>query len=72
MLLYIELGTKLAELGIVELGSVVSYQYLRDSKSTSDVFPDKIFHFELSDLGKSLSLGPFGEIIHGYDHKLFI
>ena len=68
----VKLGVKLAEEGTIELDFVVCHQYLRNSKPTSNGFPNKSLHFGLPNLSQGLSLGPFSEIINSYDYKLFV
>ena len=68
----VKLSAELVEEGTIELGPVVSHQYLRDSKLTSNGFLDESLHFELSNLSQGLDFSPLSEIIKYYNCELFV
>ena len=62
---YGEIRAKQFEPIIVKLSSVVRDDYLKNSKSTNDVFPHKVFGVPLSDLGDRLCFYSLCEIVNG-------
>ena len=50
---------------IVELPCIVRDNNLGNSKSTNDVFPDKVLGVLLNDFGERFRLYPLREIVYG-------
>ena len=54
------------ETSAVKLQPVIRYKVVRDPKPSDYIFPYEFLHIYVPDIGQSLCLRPFGEVINGY------
>ena len=65
-----ELDTKISEIEIVELLSIVGHQGSWDTKPENYGPPNKVAYLLFCDSGQRFGFSRFGEIIHCYDDEL--
>ena len=64
-----ELGTKILELGIIKLPSIIGHQSSWDTKLAYYGTPHKIAYFLFCDSSQRFDLSPFGEVIYCNDDE---
>ena len=71
-MIYLQLLTKLSKLLIIELLTIVSYQYPWDTKSAHYEFPNKGLHILSIDPGQGLSLSLLSKIFYSHQEKFLL
>ena len=64
-----EIIAKFAKTSTVKLQPVIRYKGIRDPEPGNYILPYELLHVYIPDIGQSLCLCPFGEIINGYQHE---
>ena len=69
--LYSILKKKHVEGTIIKLRPIFYNNYMRNSKSTYNVFPNELYYVFVFDTSIGLSLYPLAEVVCGYEQEFF-